>query len=300
MARVTLAATQTACDWDRDANIDRVEALVRQAAAAGADIVLPQELFETPYFCKDQEQRLFDLAHPAQGHPVIARFSDLARNLGVVIPVSFFERANTAYYNSVAMIDADGSVLGVYRKSHIPDGPGYQEKFYFNPGDTGFKVFQTRFGAIGCAICWDQWFPESARAMALMGAEILMYPTAIGSEPQDPDLDSRDHWTRVMQGHAGANMMPLVASNRIGRETGTSCETTFYGSSFIAGAQGELLARAERDREEVVTATVDLEAIRRARSSWGVFRDRRPDLYGPLATLDGQLRHPSYRSGQDG
>ncbi|WP_366657347.1 N-carbamoylputrescine amidase [Fodinicurvata sp. EGI_FJ10296] len=299
MAPVTLAATQTACDWDRNANIDRVEALVRKAAAAGAGIVLPQELFETPYFCKDQEQRFFDLAHPAKGHPVIERFASLARSLGIVIPVSFFERANTAYYNSVAMIDADGSVLGVYRKSHIPDGPGYQEKFYFNPGDTGFKVFRTRFGAIGCAICWDQWFPESARAMALMGAEILMYPTAIGSEPQDPELDSSDHWTRVMQGHAGANMMPLVASNRIGRETGNSCETTFYGSSFIAGAQGELLAQASRDREEIVTATVDLDAIRRARASWGVFRDRRPDLYGPLTTLDGRLRHPAHRFEQD-
>ncbi len=292
MSVVTLAATQTTCDWDKAATIDRVDALVRKAAAAGANIVLPQELFETPYFCKDQKQSLFALAHPVDDHPTLARFSRLAAELGIVIPVSFFERANTAYYNSVAMIDADGAMLGVYRKSHIPDGPGYQEKFYFNPGDTGFKVFETRFGAIGCAICWDQWFPESARSMALMGAEILMYPTAIGSEPQDPDLDSRDHWTRVMQGHAGANMMPLVASNRIGREVGDNCAVTFYGSSFIAGPQGELLALAGRDSEEIVTATVDLDAIRNARASWGVFRDRRPDLYGPIATLDGRLKHP--------
>lgn len=295
MSVVTLAATQTTCDWDKVATLDRVEALIRKAASAGANIVLPQELFETPYFCKDQKQSHFDLAHPVHNHPTLARFSGLASELGIVIPVSFFEQANTAYYNSVAMIDADGAMLGVYRKSHIPDGPGYQEKFYFNPGDTGFKVFQTRFGTIGCAICWDQWFPESARSMALMGAEILMYPTAIGSEPQDPDLDSCAHWTRVMQGHAGANMMPLVASNRIGREVGDSCTLTFYGSSFIAGPEGELLAQAGRDSEEVVTATVDLAAIRRARASWGVFRDRRPDLYGPIATLDGRSKHP--RSG---
>ena len=296
MSIVTLAATQTTCDWDKAATLDRVEALVRKAAAAGANIVLPQELFETPYFCKDQKQSHFALAHPAEDHPTLARFSRIAAELGIVIPVSFFERANTAYYNSVAMIDADGAVLGVYRKSHIPDGPGYQEKFYFNPGDTGFKVFQTRFGAIGCAICWDQWFPESARSMALMGAEILMYPTAIGSEPQDPDLDSCAHWTRVMQGHAGANMMPLVASNRIGREVGDSCAITFYGASFIAGPQGELLAQAGRDTEDVVTATVDLAAIRNARASWGVFRDRRPDLYGPIATLDGRSKHPGSMS----
>jgi N-carbamoylputrescine amidase len=293
MAEITLAATQTACDWDRAANISRVEDLVREAAAAGANVILPQELFETPYFCKDQQQSLFELAHAAEDHPVISRFSDLAKELGVVIPVSFFERANTAYYNSVAIVDADGSILGIYRKSHIPDGPGYQEKYYFNPGDTGFRVFKTRFGVIGCAICWDQWFPESARAMALMGAEILLYPTAIGSEPQDPTINSRDHWTRVMQGHAGANMMPLVASNRIGTEQGSDCSLTFYGSSFIAGPQGELLAQASRDRAEVITARVDLEDIRRNRASWGVFRDRRPDLYGPLSTLDGRTIHPA-------
>ncbi len=285
---VTVAATQMACSWDREANLNGVERLVRAAAARGARIILPQELFETPYFCKDQKQDLFALAHPAEGHPVIARFSALARELAVVIPVSFFERARNAYYNSLAVVDADGTVLGVYRKSHIPDGPGYQEKFYFSPGDTGFQVYRTRYATVGCAICWDQWFPETARAMALKGAEILFYPTAIGSEPQDPALDSQGHWTRVMQGHAGANLMPLVASNRIGREEGESCGITFYGSSFIAGPTGELVAQADRESETVLTASFDLDRIAAQRASWGVFRDRRPELYGPLLTLDGE------------
>jgi N-carbamoylputrescine amidase len=204
-----------------------------------------------------------------------------------VLPVSFFEQAGQAHFNSLAMVDADGSVLGIYRKSHIPDGPGYQEKFYFNPGDTGFRVYQTRFGRIGAAICWDQWFPETARCLALQGAEILLYPTAIGSEPHDPALDSRDHWQRVMQGHAGANLMPLVASNRIGTEAGEACSLTFYGSSFIAGPRGEILAGADRGEETVITATVDLDAIAEIRAAWGVFRDRRPDLYRSLLTLDG-------------
>jgi len=205
-----------------------------------------------------------------------------------VLPVSYFERAHNAHFNSLAMIDADGKVLGNYRKSHIPDGPGYQEKFYFNPGDTGFKVWQTKFGRVGAAICWDQWFPESARVMALMGAEILCYPTAIGTEPPPaPPVDSAAHWRRVMQGHAGANYVPLVASNRTGREVGETCEVTFYGTSFIAGPTGEILADAGRDAEAVVTATVDLDAIALARQSWGLFRDRRPDLYQPLLSLDG-------------
>ncbi|HYG89143.1 MAG TPA: N-carbamoylputrescine amidase [Azospirillum sp.] len=290
MRTVTVAATQMACTWDRAANVDRVEALVREAAGRGAQIVLPQELFETPYFCKDQKQELFALAAPVEGHPVIARMSALAAELGVVLPVSFFERANTAYYNSLAVIDADGRLLGVYRKSHIPDSPGYQEKFYFSPGDTGFQVYKTRYATIGAAVCWDQWFPESARAMALKGAELLFYPTAIGSEPQDPTLDSRDHWTRVMQGHAGANLVPLVASNRIGREEAESCTTTFYGSSFIAGPQGEIVAQADRESETVLTASFDLDRIAMQRASWGVFRDRRPELYGPLLTLDGETR----------
>lgn len=290
MRHVTVAATQFACGWDRAANVDKAEAMVRRAAADGAQVILLQELFETPYFCKEQKQDLFALAAPVEDHPVLARMSALARELAVVLPVSFFERANTAHYNSLAMIDADGSILGVYRKSHIPDGPGYQEKYYFNPGDTGFQVYRTRYAAVGAAICWDQWFPESARAMALQGAELLFYPTAIGSEPQDAGLDSQAHWTRVMQGHAGANLTPLIASNRIGREDEESCGITFYGSSFIAGPTGELVAQADRESETVLTATFDLDRIAAQRASWGVFRDRRPDLYGPLLTLDGRVR----------
>jgi N-carbamoylputrescine amidase len=287
MRKVKVAATQFACSTDADANVQKAEALVRKAAADGARIVLLQELFQTPYFCKDQRQELFALAHPVEGHPVLTRMTRIAAELGVVLPVSFFERANNAYYNSVMIVDADGKQLGVYRKSHIPDGPGYQEKFYFNPGDTGFRVWNTRYAKIGVAICWDQWFPESARAMALQGAEILFYPTAIGSEPQDAKLNSRDHWQRVMQGHAGANIMPLVASNRVGFEQGESCAITFYGSSFIAGPRGEMVAEANETEEAVLTAEFDLEKIRLQRASWGVFRDRRPELYTPLLTLDG-------------
>jgi N-carbamoylputrescine amidase len=288
MRQVTLAATQMACGEDSQKNVDRAEGLVRAAHAKGANVILVQELFETPYFCKDQLARHFSLAQPFEGNPLIKRFSALARELGVVLPISFFERANTAHFNSLAMIDADGSVLGLYRKSHIPDGPGYQEKYYFNPGDTGFKVWNTRFGRVGAGICWDQWFPECARAMALMGAEVICYPTAIGSEPPPaPAVDSSAHWRRVMQGHAGANYVPVIASNRIGREVGESCEITFYGTSFIAGPTGEILAEAGRDAEAVVLATVDLDQIGEARRSWGLFRDRRPELYAPLMTLDG-------------
>ncbi|HXH04424.1 MAG TPA: N-carbamoylputrescine amidase [Candidatus Competibacteraceae bacterium] len=287
MRKITVAATQMACDWDIAGNVTRAERLVRQAAAQGANVVLIQELFEAPYFCKDQDPRHFDLARPAAGHPTLERMSALARELSVVLPVSFFERAGNAFFNSLAMIDADGRVLGIYRKSHIPDGPGYQEKFYFSPGDTGFKVWDTAYGRLGVGICWDQWFPESARAMALMGAEMLFYPTAIGSEPTEPQLDSRDHWQRVMQGHAGANVMPLVASNRIGREQGESCAITFYGSSFIADHTGAKLAEADRETETVLVHSFDLDAIGEARRAWGVFRDRRPELYRPLLTLDG-------------
>jgi N-carbamoylputrescine amidase len=288
MRQVTLAATQMACGADRAANVANAKKLVREAKAKGAQVILIQELFEAPYFCKDQLAKNFALAEPFEGNALVKEFSALARELSVVLPLSFFERANNAHFNSLAMIDADGSVLGLYRKSHIPDGPGYQEKFYFNPGDTGFKVWRTRYGVVGAAICWDQWFPESARAMALQGAEILCYPTAIGSEPPPaPPVDSSAHWRRVMQGHAGANYVPLIASNRIGREVGETCEVTFYGTSFIAGPTGEILADAGRDKEAVVTATVDLDAIAAARQSWGLFRDRRPDLYGPLLSLDG-------------
>jgi N-carbamoylputrescine amidase len=263
--------------------------MARAAKAKGAHIVLIQELFETPYFCKDQSAEHFALAAPFRNNPLIADFADLARDLGVVLPLSYFERAGQAHFNSLAMIDADGTVLGNYRKSHIPDGPGYQEKYYFNPGDTGFQVFDTRFGRIGAGICWDQWFPECARAMALKGAEILFYPTAIGSEPPPaPPVDSSAHWRRVMQGHAGANVMPLVASNRVGREVGETCEITFYGTSFIAGPAGEIVADAGPGQHEaLVTASFDLDAIEKQRRGWGVFRDRRADLYGPLAALDG-------------
>ncbi len=288
MREVTVAATQMACDWDRDGNVARAERLVREAAGRGATVVLLQELFENPYFCKDQAAKYFGLAQAIEGHPLVARMSRLASELGVVLPVSFFERANNAYFNSVAMIDADGRVLGLYRKSHIPHGAGYNEKFYFNPGDTGFRVWQTRAGCIGVGVCWDQWFPEAARVMVLMGAEILLYPTAIGSEPERPDYDSCGHWQRVMQGHAGANMVPVIASNRVGSEAGDSCSLEFYGSSFITDAQGGIVGQAPRSGEAVVTASFDLDALACERAAWGLFRDRRPDLYVPILSVDGQ------------
>jgi N-carbamoylputrescine amidase len=285
--KVTLAATQFACSTNAAENLDRAERAVRGAADGGAQVILLQELFETPYFCKDHLASHFELARPVADSPVVRRFQALARELEVVLPLSVFERANNAFFNSLAMIDADGSVLGVYRKSHIPEGPGYHEKYYFSPGDTGFRVWRTRFGALGVGICWDQWFPEAARCMALMGAEVLLYPTAIGSEPHDASIDSRDHWQRCMQGHAAANIMPLVASNRIGVERGEKYEMTFYGSSFIAGPAGEKVAEADRSTEAVLTARFDLEEVRKHRQAWGVFRDRRPELYGPIMTLDG-------------
>jgi N-carbamoylputrescine amidase len=285
--KVTVAATQMACGSDRSANIANAERLIREAARRGANVVLIQELFESPYFCKDHLATHFEFARPIGENPAIARLSKVAAELQVVLPVSVFERAHNAYFNTLAMLDADGSLLGIYRKSHSPEGPGYHEKYYFSPGDTGFKVWKTRFGTLGVAVCWDQWFPEAARAMALMGAEILFYPTAIGSEPQDPTLDSRWHWQRTMQGHAAANVMPLVASNRIGKERGEKVEMTFYGHSFIADHTGEIVAQADDHSEQVLTASFDLEAIRRYRHAWGVFRDRRPDLYHSLLTLDG-------------
>ena len=288
MTTVTVAATQMACSWDIEANLDRAEALVREAAGQGANVVLLQELFATPYFCPDQKQEHFALARPAGGNPTIARFAALAAELGVVLPVSFFERANNAYYNAIAIIDADGTVLGRYRKSHIPQGPGYEEKFYFSPGDTGFRVWRTLFGTIGVGICWDQWFPECARSMALLGADILLYPTAIGSEPNNPGLDSRDHWQRVMQGHAAANMVALAASNRIGVEENDNATVTFYGSSFIVGPTGGKLVEAGREKQAIVMAEFDLDEIRGMRAAWGLFRDRRPELYDPLLTLDGE------------
>jgi N-carbamoylputrescine amidase len=281
--KVTLAVTQFACGEDHDVNADTAERLVREAAAQGANIILLQELFHGPYFCKDERPEFFRWAKPFAGNPLIARFSSLAGELGVVLPVSFFEQAGPAHFNSVAMVDADGSVMGLYRKSHIPQGPGYEEKYYFTPGDTGFKVWETAFGKVGVGICWDQWFPECARAMALMGAEILLYPTAIGSEPPAPDWDSQPHWERVMCGHAGANMMPLAASNRIGTEHAPAGrDVTFYGSSFVADETGAVVARASRDGETVLTATFDLDKSEAFRRSWGAFRDRRPELYGAL------------------
>ena len=286
--KVTLAATQFRCVENSVENLNRAESLVRDAARKGAQDILLQELFETPYFCKDHLASHFDLARPIEGSPVVQRFQALARELSVVLPLSVFERASNAYFNSLVMIDADGTALGTYRKSHIPEGPGYHEKYYFSPGDTGFRVWRTRYGRIGAAICWDQWFPESARCMALMGADVLLYPTAIGSEPHDASMDTRDHWQRCMQGHAAANLVPLVASNRVGSERGQKYQMTFYGSSFIAGPTGEKVIEADRESETVLTATFDLEAVRAQRHAWGVFRDRRPDLYGPLLTLDGK------------
>ena len=286
MREVTVAATQMACVWDLDANVARAMELVREAASRGANVILIQELFETPYFPAEEREDRFALAKPLDGHPTVAKMSALARELEVVLPVSFFERAGNAHFNSLAIVDADGSVLGVYRKSHIPDGPGYEEKYYFNPGDTGFRVWKTRYGNIGAAICWDQWFPECARAMALQDAEIFLYPTAIGDEPLPRPVDSRKQWQRVMQGHAAANLIPVVASNRIGTEESAS-KLTFYGSSFITDATGEKIAEASVDEQTVLTATFDLDALRVSRASWGLFRDRRTDLYRSLLTLDG-------------
>jgi len=290
MREVAVAAVQMPCTADTEANVSRAADLVRTAADRGANIVLVQELFEMPYPGKAEEPAIFDLAKPIDGHPVVARMRELAAELGVVLPVSVFERANNAHYNSLVMVDADGRQLGVYRKSHIPDGPGYSEKVYFNPGDTGFVAFDTRFGCLGAAVCWDQWFPESARAMALQGAEILFYPTAIGNEPQDASIDSRGPWQRVMQGHAAANNMPVVAANRVGREDSSAWTVTFFGRSFITDNTGAIVAEAGETEPEVITARFDLDALARQRAAWGLFRDRRPDLYDPLLTLDGSTR----------
>jgi len=279
---VRVAATQCAFGGGLDENVARVEGLVREAAAQGAQVILPSELFEGLYFCRTEKDEFFDWAKPVAGHPTIARFRALAKELGVVIPVSFFERDGHAFYNSLAMVDADGALLGVYRKSHIPDGPGYEEKFYFRPGNTGFKVWDTRFGKLGVGICWDQWYPECARAMMLQGAEVLLYPTAIGTEPENPGLDTKDLWQRAMIGHAVSNVVPVVASNRIGLEG----DQTFYGHSFIADHRGEKVAELGRAASGVITADFDLEEIRRNRASFGFFRDRRPDLYGLISKTD--------------
>lgn len=289
MRNVTVAATQMSCSCNIDENISKAETLVRQAAASGAQIILLQELFETPYFCQKEKSDYYAYATELEHNKAVNHFKSIAKELQVVLPISFYEKKNYARYNSLAVIDADGSVLGKYRKSHIPDGPGYEEKFYFNPGDTGFKVWNTRYAKIGVGICWDQWYPEAARIMTLMGAEVLFYPTAIGSEPQDHTIDSKDHWQACMLGHAAANLIPVVASNRIGVEEDEESSINFYGSSFIAGPQGNKIAEAGRDEQAVLVSEFDLDALEVGRIEWGIFRDRRPDLYRMIASYDGDV-----------
>jgi N-carbamoylputrescine amidase len=284
---VTFAATQFACTEDAAANIASAERVLLQAVKKGAQVILLQELFETPYFCKDHLASHFELARTVQDSPVVERFRAPGARVRRRHPVVDVRALEQRLLQLAGHDRCRRRVLGVYRKSHIPEGPGYHEKYYFAPGDTGFRVWPTRYGTLGVGVCWDQWFPESARCMALLGAEALLYPTAIGSEPHDASIDSRDHWQRCMQGHAAANVMPLVASNRIGVERGQKYEMTFYGSSFIADPTGEKLVEADRSSEAVITATIDLEQARAQRHAWGVFRDRRPDLYAPILTLDG-------------
>lgn len=277
------------CSTNIEENIAKADRLVREAAAQGAQIILLQELFETPYFCQKEKSDYYVYATELEQNKAVNHFKEVAKELKVVLPISFYEKKNYARYNSLAVIDADGTVLGKYRKSHIPDGPGYEEKFYFNPGDTGFKVWNTRYAKIGVGVCWDQWYPEAARVMALMGAELLFYPTAIGSEPQDSAIDSKDHWQMCMLGHAASNLIPVVASNRIGREEDEDSSISFYGSSFIAGPQGNKVAEAGRDEEAVLVADFDLDALETGRIEWGIFRDRRPELYRLIASYDGDL-----------
>ena len=285
MRQVKVAALQFSCSRDVQENINKAEMMVREAADNDANIILLPELFERQYFCQEKRYDYYDYALPLEKNPAVNRFKEVAKELGVVIPVSFYERDIDRLFNTVAMIDADGSVLGIYRKTHIPDDHFYQEKFYFTPGDSGFKVFDTRFGCIGVGICWDQWFPETARCMAVQGAEMLLYPTAIGSEPI-LDVDSSGHWRRVMQGHAAANLMPVVAANRIGVETvepckenaGQSSSLDFYGCSFIADATGDIIASAKQE-ETILYGEFDLDVLKEERLSWGLFRDRRPETY---------------------
>lgn len=281
MRKVKVAATQMSCSWNGEEVLDKAEKLVRKAAAEGANIILLQELFETPYFCQKQKFEYFDLAKPLSENAVVKRFTEVAKELQVVLPISFYEKAGNTAFNTIAIIDADGTILGTYRKTHIPDGLPYAEKFYFTPGDTGFKVWKTKYADIGVGICWDQWFPEAARSMALLGAELLFYPTAIGSEPT-LNVDSKSHWQHAMQGHAAANIMPVIASNRIGTETDDESSMTFYGSSFIADQTGTIVEEADRETESVLVHEFDLDAIAQMRREWGVFRDRRPEMYGTL------------------
>jgi len=288
---VTVAATQMRCTWDKENNLQQAERLVREAAQAGAQIILLQELFETPYFCIEIDLKHFALATDVASNPAIQLFSALAKELDVVIPVSFYELSGPVRYNSIAIIDATGELLGVYRKTHIPDTDGYLEKYYFSPGDTGFKVWQTKYAKIGVGICWDQWFPEAARDMALQGAELLFYPTAIGSEPKQPELDSMPQWQRVMQGHSAANQLPVIASNRIGLEQAANSDTniTFFGSSFITDHTGAKVQEMDKETSGIITHTFDLEEIDFERRSWGMFRDRVPSAYKRLMTLDGKM-----------
>ncbi|OOM81300.1 N-carbamoylputrescine amidase [Clostridium sp. BL-8] len=289
MRKVKVAATQMSCSSNIDENISKAEKFVREAADKGAQIILLQELFETPYFCQKEKSDYYIYATEVEQNKAINHFKKIAKELKVVLPISFYEKKNYARYNAIAIIDADGEVLGTYRKSHIPDGPGYEEKFYFNPGDTGFKVWKTRYGKIGVGICWDQWYPEAARCMTLMGAEMIFYPTAIGSEPQDGSIDSKDHWQACMLGHAAANLIPVIASNRVGVEEDEDSKITFYGSSFIAGPQGNKVIEAGRSEETVLVAEFDLDELETQRIEWGIFRDRRPDLYKIITSYDGDL-----------
>jgi len=283
-----VAATQMACTENLDQNISTAEKLVFTAAEKGARIILLQELFETLYFCQEEKAEHFKLASPLEENKAVNHFCVIAKKLKLVLPISFFEKKNAAHYNTTAVIDADGSILGIYRKTHIPDGPGYEEKFYFNPGDTGFNVWRTKYACIGVGICWDQWFPEAARIMALKGAQILFYPTAIGSEPAHGSLDSKAHWQTAMQGHAACNLIPVVASNRIGTESFGESRLTFYGSSFITDNRGQILKQANRTDAAVILSEFDLDQLELQRAEWGLFRDRRPSQYKTLLTVSGE------------
>ena len=287
--KIKVAATQMTCTWETEENITKATKLIKQAADEGANIILLQELFQTPYFCIQYDENIFKLAQNFENNKILKQMSELAKKLNVVLPISFFEKDNNAYFNSIAIINSDGNILGKYRKSHIPDGAGYLEKYYFNPGNTGFKVWDTNFGKIGIGICWDQWFPEAARIMALKGAEVLFYPTAIGDELMS-EYDSSGAWQRVMQGHAAANIMPVVASNRIGSESVKGQVNGFYGKSFICDRSGKIIKEASKDKEEIILADIDTEEDHLFRRNWGLFRDRRTDLYKEILTLEGKIK----------
>ena len=283
--KVKVAATQMSITWDIENNIKKADKMIEACAKDGVNIILLQELFLTPYFCQKEKYEYFDIAKEYENNEYLKHFSEMAKKYNVVLPISFFEKSGNCYFNSLAMIDADGKILGLYRKSHIPTGECYEEKFYFTPGDTGYKVFKTKFGRVGCGICWDQWFPETARILSLKGAELLFFPTAIGTEPVLPK-DSKDHWQNTMCGHAAANIMPVIASNRIGTETEGDSSMTFFGSSFIANEEGNKVKEMDRTTEGFISYEFDLSLIEKKRYSWGVFRDRRIDLYSPILKTD--------------